>query len=104
MRGYLFAIDYFDEMNHQIFNVGSEELCLTKEQVALKIKEHIDFYLKFAEFGTDPDKRNYRVSFQKIKNLGFQTKYTIDDGIKEVLKALTFMEPKDIHYNYRIFK
>ena len=75
VRSFIFALNNFDKMNKEIYNVGSEELCLSKEEVALKIKNYVDYYLKFAEFGEDPDQRNYKVSFDKIKSLGFKTKF-----------------------------
>lgn len=104
VRSFIFALNNFDKMNKEIYNVGSEELCLSKEEVALKIKNYVDYYLKFAEFGEDPDQRNYKVSFDKIKSLGFKTKFDIDYGIKEMIKAFEFIEPKEIYYNNRVFK
>lgn len=101
---FVFAIKNFNKMNGQIFNIGSEKLCMTKEDVALKIKKYVDYYLKFAEFGKDPDKRNYKVSFDKIKSLGFKVKYDIDYGVKEMIKPFEFMEEKECYYNYRVFK
>ncbi len=100
----VFAINNFNKINDEIYNVGSEELCITKEDVALKIKEYVDYYLKFAEFGEDPDKRNYKVSFDKIKSLGFKVKYDLDYGIKEMMKAFEFMDSKECYYNCRVFK
>ena len=104
VRSLIFAIDNFDKMKNEIYNVGSEKLCLTKENVAQKIKSYVDFYLKFAEFGTDPDQRNYKVSFKKIKSFGFNTKYDIDFGINEMIRAFDFIEPKELYYNNRVFK
>lgn len=104
VRSLLFAIDKFDEMNHEIYNVGSEALCFTKKDIALKIKENVDFYLKFAEFGKDPDKRNYKVSFQKINSVGFSTKYDLNYGIKEMIRASSFINLKERYYNDRVFK
>jgi nucleoside-diphosphate-sugar epimerase len=103
-NSFIFAIKNFDKMNREIYNVGSEKLCLTKEKVALKIKEYVDFYLKFAEFGEDPDKRNYKVSFNKINSLGFNIKYDLDYGIKEMMRAFEFMDGKESYYNNRVFK
>jgi nucleoside-diphosphate-sugar epimerase len=102
-RGFLFAIEHFDEMNREIYNLGAEELCLTKGDVAFKIKKYVDFYLKFAEFGSDPDKRNYKVSFQKISHLGYKTENSIDDGIKEMVEAAKIMSQKEKYYNNRTF-
>ena len=103
-RSLIFAMENFDKMNQQTYNVGCSKLCLTKEQVALKIKEYVKFYLKFAEFGTDPDKRNYKVSFKKIKALGFKTKYDLDYGIKEMIKVFNIIELRDDYYNNKVFK
>lgn len=100
----IFALENFEKMDHEIYNIGTETLCLTKEDVALKIKNYVDYYLKFAGFGTDPDQRNYRVSFKKIRSLGFKTKYDLDYGIREMIKAFEFIEPKECYYNNRVFK
>lgn len=100
----IFAVEKFEEMNREIYNVGSESLCLTKEEVALKIRTYVDYYLKFAEFGKDPDQRNYVVSFKKITSQGFKPKYTLDDGIKEMMAAFKFIRPMEEYYNNRVFK
>ena len=100
----IFAIKNFEKMKNETYNVGSEKLCITKEGVALKIKEYVDFYLKFAGFGEDPDQRNYKVSFDKINKLGFKTKYDLDYGIKEMIKSYQFIESKKNYYNNRVFK
>ena len=103
-RSLLFALENYSKLNHEIFNVGSETLCLTKEDVARKIKEYVDYYLKFAEFGRDPDQRNYKVSFQKIRSLGFTTQYTLDTGIQEMLKGFQFIKRKKEYYNNQVFQ
>lgn len=104
VQSLIFAIENFDTMNKEVYNVGSEELCMTKEDVANAISNFIDFNLKFAEFGHDPDKRNYKVSFKKIRSLGFRVKYDIDYGIKEMIKAFQFIRPQESYYNNRFFK
>ena len=100
----IFAMENFDKMNGEIYNVGSEELCLTKEDVAMKIKKYLDFHLKFAVFGSDPDKRNYKVCFKKIKSLGFNVKHDLDYGIKEMMNAFDSIKIRDDYYNYKVFK
>lgn len=100
----VFALENFERMSQEIYNVGSEDLCITKVDVALRIKKHVDFYLKFADFNTDPDERNYKVSFKKIRNQGFHIKYDLDFGIREMKKAFEFIESRDYYYNNRVFK
>ena len=41
---------------------------------------------------TDPDKRDYIVSSQKLYNLGFECKYDLDDGIRQLIKAYSIIE------------
>jgi len=39
--------------------------------LALKIKQYVpDFFIHFAEVGQDPDKRNYIVSNQRLRERG----------------------------------
>ena len=65
---------------------------LSKEELALKVKEYVpNFYLHFAEFGSDPDKRNYIVSNQRLREAGFAAKRTLDIGINELLKGYRMM-------------
>lgn len=104
VRSLLFALDHFDEMNHEIYNVGSQRLCLTKGDVAQTIKKYVDFYVKYADFGKDPDKRNYKISFNKINNLGFTTRYGLEYGIKEMINAYAFMDLKECYYNNQVYK
>lgn len=98
-RSFLFAIDNFKKMKGNIYNVGSEEMNFTKQEVAEKIKKKIDFYLHFAEIGEDPDKRNYFVSYKKINDLGFKTTINIDEGIDELIKVMELIDIKSPYSN-----
>lgn len=70
------------------FNVGLESANLSKEQLALKVKEYMpSFYIHFAPLGSDPDKRNYIVSNRRLKETGFEATRSLDSGIQELLKG-----------------
>jgi len=86
-RSFIFALDNIKKTKDEIYNVGSEKMNYTKKDIALKIKEKIPFYLHFAEIGTDEDKRDYEVSYQKIRNAGFETTVSLEEGIDELIKA-----------------
>jgi len=98
-RSILFAIEHFEKMKQSIFNIGDNSNNYSKEEIALKIKEKIDYYLHFADAGEDEDKRNYSVSYEKINSLGFQTKKTVDEGIDELIKACQIFEFKHPYKN-----
>jgi nucleoside-diphosphate-sugar epimerase len=75
-------------MAGRAYNVGLDAANLSKEELALKIKEHVPrFYPHFAEVGSDPDKRNYVVSNQRLREAGFEARRSLDDGIRELLKG-----------------
>jgi nucleoside-diphosphate-sugar epimerase len=95
----LFAIENYDQMQHQVFNVGDNAHNYSKEDIALKIKDRIDYYLHFADIGEDEDKRNYCVSYEKINALGFKAFKTVDEGIDELIKACQIFEFKHPYKN-----
>jgi len=84
-RVFNFAIDNWDACKNQTFNVGNDDINMNKLQLAQKIKQHIPVEIIKAEFTQDPDKRDYIVSSEKIYNLGFECKYDLDDGVKQLL-------------------
>jgi len=91
-RAISFALANIERMRGESYNVGHESLNLTKEQVALKIRERIPYYLHFAEVGHDDDVRDYEVSYTKIRQLGFETTMTLDEGIAELMRAMDVVE------------
>lgn len=82
------CIAHFDRMKGQAYNVGLNEANLSKEELALEIKKQVpQLYIHAAEVGTDPDKRNYVVSNEKIKQQGFEARHTLAEGIGQLLMA-----------------
>jgi len=88
----IYCIQNAEKMTGRPYNVGLDEANLSKEELALKVKEYVpNFYIHFAPIGSDPDKRNYIVSNQRLREAGFEAKRTLDDGIKELLKGYRMM-------------
>ena len=93
-KAFFFGIENYDRMKGDPFNVGLSSANLTKRQLCEKIKEHVpEFYIYFAPLGEDPDKRDYLVSNEKIESFGWKPDYTLDDGIKELLKGYKMLKP-----------
>ena len=76
---------------------------MNKLQLAEKIAGHLPVEIIKAEFTSDPDKRNYIVSYDKISNLGFAVKVTMEEGIEEILLVLKVMDFEDNYTNARYF-
>ena len=90
--GFIHCIKNAEQMCGRPYNVGLEAANLSKEELALKIKSHVPkFYLHFAAVGSDPDKRNYIVSNQRLKEAGFEAQRSLDDGIQELMKGYRMM-------------
>lgn len=89
-RAFLHALDQFERMQGQPYNVGLSEANLSKLQLCAKIKQHVpEFVYLEAPVGEDPDKRDYIVSNAKLEATGFRPAYSLDDGICELLKGYT---------------
>lgn len=89
---FLHAIRNFDVMKDQAYNVGLSEANLSKVELCSKIKEHVpNFVYLEAPVGEDPDKRDYIVSNEKIERTGFIPRYSLDDGISELIKGYTMI-------------
>lgn len=93
-KAFIFALNNYEKMKGQPFNVGLSSANLTKMQLCQKIKEYVpDFYIHEAPIGEDPDKRDYLVSNEKIESLGWRPDHTLDSGIKELLKGYRILKP-----------
>lgn len=96
---FLFALDNIEKMRDQVYNVGSETMNYSKADIGYKIREKVDFYLHFADVGTDEDQRNYECSYEKIRNVGFETTIDIDHGINELIRAFEAISVKNSYSN-----
>jgi nucleoside-diphosphate-sugar epimerase len=89
---FLHCIVNSKRMTGRPYNAGLDAANLSKEELALKIKEFVpNFYVHFASIGSDPDKRNYIVSNQRLREAGFEAKRSLEVGIKELLKGYKMM-------------
>ncbi len=85
---FLHAINNYNSMKNEIYNVGLSDTNLSKEELCEVIKKKIhDFVYLEATVGADPDQRNYIVSNKKIENTGFKTLYSLENGILELIKG-----------------
>ena len=87
-KAFIHALNNFDKMKNQPYNVGLSDANLTKLQLCQEIKKFIpDFYFIEASVGEDPDKRDYIVSNAKIEKTGFKPDVSLPKGIQELIKG-----------------
>jgi nucleoside-diphosphate-sugar epimerase len=79
-------------MTGRPYNTGLDSANLSKQELAEKIKEFVpNFYVHFAQIGSDPDKRNYIVSNERLREAGFEARRSLEFGIEELLKGYRMM-------------
>ena len=84
---------------NQVFNVGSESQNHTINEIGEIISKKLPSASVIIE-ERDFDKRNYRVSFERIRNaIGFTPDFTIEDGVLEIEKQLDGSGIKDHNEN-----
>lgn len=89
---FVYCIENTKRMAGRPYNAGLDAANLSKEELALKIKHYVpNFYVHFADVGSDPDKRNYIVSNQRLREAGFEAKRSLEEGIEELLKGYRMM-------------
>jgi nucleoside-diphosphate-sugar epimerase len=74
----------------EVFNVGSDAGNYSKEQIIHLIQQYVPgVTIEYKDLTFGGDMRDIRVSFDKIgRVLGYATKHTVEDGVREVAEAL----------------
>ncbi len=91
-RVFIHGIENFDKMKGEPYNVGLSDANISKLELCAKIKEQVpEFVYMEAEVGEDPDKRDYIVSNEKVEGTGFRQAYSLEMGIKELIKTYTMI-------------
>jgi nucleoside-diphosphate-sugar epimerase len=104
VRGLVIGLQAPDEkVRCQIYNLGSENGNYTKDQIVeLVLKRMPETVVNYKDMTFGGDMRDITVSYEKIqRELGFQTRLTPDDGIREVLHAIRtglISNPNDQRY------
>ena len=73
----------------------------SKEEVCNIIAKKTNAFFHFEEIGSDADKRNYIVSYDKIKSLGFKTQISMKAGINQVIETLKVIDFENTYTNAR---
>lgn len=87
-RAFIHGLNHFDTMKGEAYNVGLSNANLSKKELCQTIQRHLPkFVFMDAPIGEDPDKRDYIVSNEKIESTGYKPAYSLDDGIRELIKG-----------------
>ncbi|WP_374399315.1 NAD-dependent epimerase/dehydratase family protein [Niveibacterium sp.] len=93
VRAFIHGFENFETMRGQIYNMGLSSANISKLELCQRIALQVpDFTFLEAPLGKDPDQRNYIVSNEKVEATGYRTAYTLDDGIRELIKGYQMLK------------
>ena len=98
--GVNYAINNFNKLKSNIYNLGLSSANISKLMLAKKIKKKMKkLKIRIVSNRKDPDKRDYFVSNKKIEKKGFKAKTTLEQGIEELI-TLFEVDNKKVINNY----
>lgn len=87
-RAFVHFSGLFENLRDGVYNVGLSDANLSKAELCQQIKKQVhDFTWLEAPIGEDPDKRDYIVSNKKIEATGFLPRYSLSQGIAELING-----------------
>ncbi len=89
----------WERSRDQVLNVGHESMNYTKEDITTLLQNKLKFHLYFADVGSDEDKRDYEVSYARVRGLGFEVAVDIDRGLNELIGGLSHVRIRNPYSN-----
>ena len=104
VRGFILGLHAPEEKVHgQVYNLGSDNGNYTKDEIVRLVLQRLpETVVTYKDMTFGGDMRDITVSFEKVRTqLGFTTRYTAEDGVREVLHAIRsglISNPHDAHF------
>jgi nucleoside-diphosphate-sugar epimerase len=94
-RTFAYGLDRYDTMKGQPYNVGLSDANLSKWELCEAIQRHVPGFVFFeSPIGRDPDQRDYIVSNARLEATGWTPRYSLDDGIRELIQTYRILRPR----------
>jgi nucleoside-diphosphate-sugar epimerase len=91
-RAVLLALDGPQPMTGRVFNVGDEGQNCTKLELCRIIQQVVPgVEIDASASGRDADRRDYAVSYARIKALGFAAAVSLEEGVRELAGVLRWI-------------
>ena len=91
-RVFQHALNNHENMKGEIYNVGLSDANVSKKELCQHIQKQLPNFIYIDEqIRKDPDQRNYIVSNEKIEASGFRAEFSLDLGIRELIKGYSMI-------------
>ena len=91
----IFILENFDNLKYRIYNVGDEKNNWTKRQLAEFIREKTGCFVSYAETYKDEDVRDYACDYTRIRDAGFNLKYSMEEIVSDLIKSISLLDPQN---------
>jgi nucleoside-diphosphate-sugar epimerase len=87
-RAFLFALERASQLAGRLFNVGDESQNLSKRELAERLRRRFPgARVSYSDSARDEDRRDYAVSFARIRGEGFRVQVSLERGLEELAQA-----------------
>jgi len=98
-RAFVHTLQNFEAMKNLVYNIGDDSMNFTKEDITGMLSDRTEYLLYFADIGSDEDKRDYAVSYDRVRATGYRTMVTMEHGLDELIAGLRLVRIRNPHSN-----
>ncbi len=91
-RAFLFSLDNFETMRDEVWNCGDERLNVSKLELANSLDQLTGCGVSLIREGKDEDQRDYWVSYERVRRLGFRASVSLETGLREMVRAFRHLQ------------
>jgi nucleoside-diphosphate-sugar epimerase len=95
VEAFIFSIKNLGRICGDVYNLGNDNLNTTKQNLVDKVCEITGATNSVDTTRSDPDKRDYLVSSEKLYNLGYQPYKSLEYGIRQMLNFYDLLSESD---------
>jgi nucleoside-diphosphate-sugar epimerase len=93
---FVYAIAHADSMAGRLYNLGLDSAGLSKLELAQLVAKFVpSLRILTSPTSSDPDKRDYVVSSERLRRAGFEARRSLEDGIVELLRAYRMLPARE---------
>jgi len=95
VNAFIFCFDNLDAMTQNVYNLGNDSINTTKQDLVDQICKITGATCSVDTSRSDPDKRDYLISSQKLYDVGYQPTKTLGFGVNQMLKFYNVVSDRD---------
>ena len=95
VNAFIFCFDNLDTMTQNVYNLGNDSINTTKQGLVDQICEITGATCSVDTSRSDPDKRDYLISSQKLYDVGYQPIKSLGFGVNQMLKFYNVVSDRD---------